>query len=91
VRIWSITDAWVMQATMRIAPWQDVHASGSTAKSCRRSAARRRMASLGARRGAGSIAGGPSAAAGAAFLRMPRGRLAYQPQYRVVTWPNQSR
>jgi len=30
VRIWSITDVWVMQATRRIAPWQDGHASGST-------------------------------------------------------------
>ena len=26
VRIWSITDVWVMQATRRIAPWQDGHA-----------------------------------------------------------------
>ena len=26
VRIWSITDVWVMQATMHIAPWQDGHA-----------------------------------------------------------------
>jgi len=33
----------------------------------------------GASRGAGTIAGGPSAAAGSAFPRMPRGRLAYQP------------
>ena len=33
-RIWSITDAWVMNATMRIAPWQVGHASGSTSKSC---------------------------------------------------------
>ncbi len=39
VRIWSITAAWVMQATMRIAPWQHGHASGSTSKSCWRSAA----------------------------------------------------
>ncbi len=29
-RIWSITDAWVMNATMRIAPRQVGHASGST-------------------------------------------------------------
>ena len=34
VRIWSITDAWVMNATMRIAPWQVGHASGSTSKIC---------------------------------------------------------
>gem|GEM_PF-2802095 len=38
VRIWSITDVWVMQATRRIAPWQDGHASGSTSKICCRSA-----------------------------------------------------
>ena len=78
-RIWSITDAWVMHATTRIVPWQVGHASGSTSKICCSRAAHRRVASLGARRGAGTIAGGPSAAAGAAFARMPRGRLAYQP------------
>ena len=77
VRIWSITDVWVMQATMRIAPWQDGHASGSTSKICCSRAAHRRVASVGANRGAGTIAGGPSAAVGAAFPRMPRGRLAY--------------
>jgi hypothetical protein len=33
------------------------------------------------------MAGGPSAAAGAAVSRLPRGRLADQPSYRVVTWP----
>jgi hypothetical protein len=32
VRIWSITDVCVMMATMRIAPWQLGHASGSTSK-----------------------------------------------------------
>jgi len=79
VRIWSITDASVMHATMRIAPWQVGHASGSTSKSCCRRVAQRRDASLGASRGAGPMAGGPSAAVGAAFPRMPRGRLAYQP------------
>ena len=30
VRIWSITAFCVMNATMRIPPWQDGHASGST-------------------------------------------------------------
>ena len=45
------------------------------------------VASVGASRGAGTIAGGPSATAGAAVSRMPRGRLAYQPEYRVVTCP----
>ncbi len=39
VRIWSITDVWMMPATMRIAPWQDGHASGSTSTICWRSAA----------------------------------------------------
>ena len=28
--VWSITDAWVMNATRRIAPWPVGHASGST-------------------------------------------------------------
>jgi hypothetical protein len=79
VRIWSITDVWVMKATMRIAPWQVGHLSGSTSKICWRRAAHRRVASVGASRGAGTIAGGPSATAGAALSRMPRGRLAYQP------------
>ena len=32
VRIWSITDACVMNATIRIAPWQVGQASGSTSK-----------------------------------------------------------
>jgi hypothetical protein len=89
VRIWSITDVWVMKATMHIAPWQDGHASGSTSKICCRSAAHRRVASVGASLGAGSMAGGlgPSEAASASLSRAPRGRLAYQPSYRVVTWP----
>jgi hypothetical protein len=34
VRIWSITDVWVMNATMRMAPWQVGHASESTSKIC---------------------------------------------------------
>ncbi|WP_439643985.1 hypothetical protein, partial [Gemmatimonas sp.] len=46
--------------------------------------AQRRAASGGASRGAGLMAGGPSAVAGAAFPRVPRGRVAYQPEYRVV-------
>ncbi len=79
VRIWSITDAWVMKATIRIVPWHDGHASGSTSKICWRSAAHRRDASVGASRGAGTIAGGTAAAVGSALPRMPRGRLAYQP------------
>lgn len=78
-KIWSITDAWVMKATRRIAPWQDGHASGSTSKICCRSAAHRRLASVGARRGAGTMAGATAAAAVAALPRIPRGRLAYQP------------
>lgn len=41
--------------------------------------AHRRLASVGAGRGAGTIAGGRSAAAGAALFRLPRGRLAYEP------------
>ena len=53
----------------------------------RRAFAHRRVASVGASRGAETIAGGPSAAAGSAFPRMPRGRLPSQPSYRVVTWP----
>ena len=58
VRIWSITDAWVMNATIRIAPRQVGHTSGSTSKICWSRAAHRRLASL----GAGKMAGGPSAA-----------------------------
>ena len=78
-RIWSITDACVMNATIRIALWQVGQASGSTSKICCRNAAHRRVASLDARRGARTIAGGPSMATGAALTRIPRGRLAYQP------------
>ena len=44
------------------------------------------MASVRASLGAGTIAGGGSAGAGPA-CRIPRGRLAYQPWYRVLTWP----
>jgi len=39
-----ITDAWVMNATIRITPGQVGHASGSTSKICWRSAAHRRVA-----------------------------------------------
>jgi hypothetical protein len=56
VRIWSITDVCVMKATMRIAPWQVGQASGSTSKICCKRAAHRRVASVGASRGAGTIA-----------------------------------
>jgi len=42
-------------------------------------AAHRRVASVGASRGAETIAGGTAAAAVAALPRIPRGRLAYQP------------
>ncbi len=34
VRIWSITDAWVMNAMIRMGPRQVGHARGSTSKSC---------------------------------------------------------
>jgi len=74
-----VTDVWVIQATMRIAPWQDGHASGSTTKICWRSAAHRRAASVAANCGAATLMGGPSAVAGAALSRMPHGRFAYQP------------
>ncbi len=53
----------------------------------RRAFAHRRLASVGASLSAGAIAGGVSAGAGSACRRMPRGRLAYQPEYRVVPWP----
>ena len=36
VRIWSITDVWVKQATRRIAPWQDGHACGAYTPCTRR-------------------------------------------------------
>jgi len=68
-----------MNATIRMAPWQAGHASGSTSKICWSNAAHRRLASVGASRGAGTVAGGTAAAAVAAVPRMPRGRLAYQP------------
>lgn len=55
-----------MKATIRIAPWHVGHARGSTSKICWSSAAHRRLASVGARRGAGTITGGASAVAGAA-------------------------
>ncbi len=61
-----MTDDGVMNATMRRTPWPAGPARGSTCKSCGRRAAQRRLASVGARRGAGTMAGGPSAAAGAA-------------------------
>ena len=77
-RIWSITDAWVMNATMRMAPWQVGHASESTSNICCSRVAHRRLASVGARRGAATMAGGAQGA-GSACRRMPRGRLAYQP------------
>jgi hypothetical protein len=60
VRIWSITDVCVMPATMRLAPWQDGHASVSTSQICCRNAAQRRVASVGASRWARTIVGGPS-------------------------------
>jgi hypothetical protein len=66
VRIGSITDVWVMPATRRLAPWQDGHASGSTSKICWSRVAHRRLASVGASRGAGMITGGASSAAGSA-------------------------
>ncbi len=63
-RSWSITDACVMNATMRMAPWQVGHASGSTSKICCSRVAHRRDASVGASGHAGTIAGGPSARVG---------------------------
>jgi hypothetical protein len=60
VWIWSITDVWFMRATMRIALWQDGHDSGSTSVIFWRSAAQRPLASVGASRGVGTMAGGPS-------------------------------
>ena len=53
VRIWSITDAWAMKARIRMVPWHFGHTSGSTSKICRSIAAHRRVASVGAKRGAG--------------------------------------
>jgi len=65
-RIWSITDGCVMNATIRIAPWQAGHARGSTSKICWSRVAHRRVASAGPSRGAGTIAGGVSASASSA-------------------------
>ena len=76
-RIWSITDAWVMNAMIRMGPRHVEHARGSTSKICCSSAAHWRVASVGARRTAGTIAG--STAADSAVPRIPRGRFAYQP------------
>jgi enterochelin esterase-like enzyme len=67
-RIWSITDAWVMNATMRMAPWQVGHASESTSNICCSRVAHRRLASVGASLSAGAIAGGVSAGAGSVDL-----------------------
>ena len=47
-----------MNATMRMTPWQAGHARGSTSKICGRSAAHRRLASVGTSRGAETMAGG---------------------------------
>jgi len=63
-----------MHATIRMAPWQAGHARGSTSKICWSRVAQRRVASPGASRGAGTIAGGSSA--DSACRRIPRGRLA---------------
>jgi hypothetical protein len=60
-----MTVVCVMTATLRIAPWQDGHVSGSTSKICWRSARHRRLASVGARRGAGTMAGGAQGAGSA--------------------------
>ena len=68
-----------MHATIRIAPAQCGHTSGSTSKICYRSAARRRVVSVGANFAATTIGTGASAVAGAARRRIPRGRLAYHP------------
>ena len=61
-----MTDDCVMNATMRITPWQDGHARGSTSEICCRSAAHRRLASVSASLGAGTIRGGALAVAGSA-------------------------
>jgi hypothetical protein len=58
---------------------QRVHLNDLLEARRRRAFAHWRLASVGASRGAGTMAGGPSAVARAAFSRMPRGRLAYQP------------
>jgi hypothetical protein len=76
-----------MKATIRIAPAQCGHTSGSTSKICCSNAAHRRETSVGASFGATTIGTGVSAPAGFARRRIPRGRLAYHPYYRVVTCP----
>jgi hypothetical protein len=58
-RIWSITDVWVMKATIRIAWWRVGHASGPTSKIRWRRLAHRRLASVGASLDADAIAGDP--------------------------------
>jgi len=68
-----------MHAMICMGPRHVGHAGGSPAKICCRRAAHRRDALVGASRAAATIAGGSFAAAGAAFPRMPRGRLDYQP------------
>ena len=45
VSIWSITDDCVMNATMRITPWQDGHARGIDFEDLLRNAAQRRAGS----------------------------------------------
>jgi len=61
VRIWSITAACVMHATIRIGPAQRGHASGSTSSICRSNAAHRRVASVGTSCGVVTIGTRPSA------------------------------
>jgi hypothetical protein len=68
-----------MKATIRIAWWRVGHASGPTSKIRWRRLNHRRLVSVGASLDADAIAGGPPAAAGAALLRVPQGRLAYHP------------
>ena len=46
VSIWSITDAWVMKARIRMVPWHVGHTSGSTSKICRSTAALWRAVSV---------------------------------------------
>jgi hypothetical protein len=68
-----------MNATMRMVPWHVGHASGSTSKICCRSAAHRRVASVGASRGATTIGKGATGPIGSTWRRVPQGRLAYHP------------
>ena len=79
VRIWSITDRGVKNATTRIVPWPVGPARGATSPLCGRSAAHQRDAAVGANHGAGTIAGGaparparPDAAARAGGWRTSR-------------------